>query len=870
MPPKIKWFLARAQKGKVEFDRDSMARKRYGIKEIGVKFAFTGKKLRVRARARPPTCKVKRVLIYDLSEHVSTGKPPEGEKLDEIILKTEPYGVRIKRKPSMKTFVFPIREDFGGRGLGIVIQVRSPRGWYWYPFFASGTFIPTLHIVVTLGATLSIIRYGGEFRLLEDTFTVRLPNGKFVEVGDAVNAKVLSKEDLEHIAMLAPFSLFTTRIKGRVKVGEEFLKEIFDEIASKDMMSAVMKFDGFYLALYSTYWKGCDFLLPDPRWSFMEAKRHYEIMDNAESLPEWVTGFCGMLGYSALTVLDLITMGKVVKKIRHAPKFFDKILEAAKRSRKNVLSRLEKLKKANPKHEKKITRAIEDIEKNWGSPPRTRRLPRRARPRVKGGKVKGKFRRAKVKKPEVKGKVEKSWEKIRKKFAELPVDTLLRLFRTAKLIQYMRRVIKAKNLKNFLKLTKKLRVDALTRGKLFINWMKIQLMRSKRLLKLKFSKKVDDLVVKKGKAFDDRWYFPDDDFKPIVKGILRGLKKVGAKGLNKTDVKHFREAMSKAYQRLLKKEPKLARQYVNGIEFSGKSATGIDGSVSKLNDIDGTILPIPKAKEVRAGKRIIEKAGALDEIKAKEVRKTFFNYMDEEFEKLNGSHLKDKNIWIYDEFGEGALNKVDEGWPKELRSIYDKVETKRALTFDESGGLSLLPIENAAIASGKMTPEEAEKFCRKALEAFLKTENPKWIHKADRVLEAAYGAERKAAKFSAGDNDIAKKAREMMFGSDETFDVDRAKDFLRKYGGDTDVAIMDERYIFLLESKTEAEEAVKFVNKEMAGLRKEGRYFVDTSPKTAPSKESIVILYKEKGVITPDGPEQETIELLEEISLRTD
>jgi len=919
---KIKWFMKKWEKGIVKFGEFSEEREDYQIEKIGVRYRFfypskrrRESRLEIWALVIGEDWKIKSISVYDMSKYLKDfefAEPsPEGRydisaTAEEAVHNDEPYRIpRLKwkkRRGAYARYRCTIGEDFGGLGFMIKVDLERPPlhlhpdtftlrlARYNKGFFFSGLRVPTLHFVFGIKGTLTIMRYGyradgsAVYKLARNTMTIKLPNGMFAEVADFKKAKELTDEDLKHFSIFAQFAYPRKWfVKGGKKtLGKEFLDGTFERMRNRGTLNAVIEVNPLYLGILSSYFdldvflKKCavtagklvnEYILPDPIGNIKEMARSLERcigldvpigtadrkgrpLRKDEKEPRWA-GCVKFFGYAILTVAEFVPGGKTATKIvKKIDKFGSRITKGTLREsaeelgeifrrggklrrKTRVKKSLERAREANPEYEEPFIEAMKDLDNVYDDV------------------------------ANVMDDVIKNWD-------SLPMDKKLEIFHTKEAVWDTARIIKMmrkrgkKSFKDFLRLSKRRRWSPLRKGRNFVNWMRIHLMRSKKFPELRFSDKVEDLL-ERGKSFDHKWYLPGDDFSKALDNVFKGLRRVGGKGLTKKDVGLFKKAMENAYENLVRKYGKIeAQRCVTGIEFSGKSAKGIDGSVGYLNDIDGTIIPLPPPRG------------------SEKVRKEFFDLINTKFgdlteEAYKGTRfsLADKDIWLYSEFGEGALNKASEGWPKELQPIYDIVENKGILTFDEAGELGKVKkIDNAVRARelgrapGRVTPKEAELFCRKGLGQFLESENPKWLHKADLVLAKTYGREKLAKMYSPEDIEIINIARDIMLGTRPRTDlkIHQVENFLKKFGGYTDVSLKPERYVFFAKTKNEAEDIAKRVRDEIADFERDKKYWEPVARagrRTPPRKKSIAILYETTESLE-ERPKQKIIQLLED------
>jgi len=817
-PDKIKFALPKRGGDTYTFPPDHEGGK-IGIKEMRVKYEFLrANELKIWPDVSGAGWKVGLVAVFDLSQYFKASSGLTEDELEKAIIDEIKNGKPIWKyvvKHDRPPYACDIGNDFGGLALMIVVVVIKPKApQFFAPFVFGKRLEPAVTFVMGFGTEFVLARFGGEYRILEKFYAVRLPSGHWIRAGNVEEAeKKLTTKDLEAIAILDSLSLLKQMFQAEEKIGKKYLDKIFDKMEKEGRIAETRVFNPLALYLLGSGYRFGQFLLPSPYQNFTEASKQFEIiLDPNTTWLEKVGGVLGCYGYGAFVILDFVPGTKTLRKA-------DEIIDGLR-----GIKRLEKVEDV-AEHTKQL---IAKTDEGFDEIAERIRETKKANPELASTLEEG-LRRVERAKEEG----EKTRKMLSEGFTKIGRDEQLRLFQIAQREQDLTEVIKfAAKTGNPMGLKE---ICQATRGwsrrrrwKAFVEWKKVQRMSGKQIENVKFSDEVNKLI-DEGESFTNKAYFnlKQDGFRAVTKKIEKGLQKVGGKGLSRMDINKFKEALENAYRRLKKNHPEQLK-YIEGIEFSGKSATGFgDEGVKYLNDIDCTIMPItPK--------------GSAD----RKARKQFFKYLEQEF----GSPLKEKNIFVYPEWGKGAFNKADEGWPPKLRHVYEKVENKALARFSENGALSKLAVRNEDIIARFPTKEEAEFFCRWALKEFMKSKNPKWIHKVDRVLEAAGLAK----KYSKEDQRIIDKMREIYvrpsneIRAGEEILVEEAQNFLRKYGGDTDAALHPIRYIFLFKNKYEAQTAYAYVK----SLQKIQRL--------------IRILYVESEPETPKKPPMKTVKLFKE------
>lgn len=927
---KPNWALRQSEECTRVYKEDSPEYQE-GIESLHLRydFSFLNSKLEIKASAKATyeakklglEWQVVKLFLYDLSDGLKDASVMTQQNIDQFAVKTiknkKPYRESNEAKDH---YMFDIGSDFGGKAMLVVVFIEAQgRPNHVYPFLFGSTMnnLPIIHFGVAFGSQgviqSSIIRSRGNFLVVDEFATVRRPDGKFVLAYDVNKGREITGDELTGLALLSFFSLIEQRISGEaglVEYGKNYLKKMFDDMEKENRARAL---EGKPPKLSQQVWYSSldmvlipylrftvDNLAPDPRASYIEADNQFQIMIDPEKTPlERIGGAIGFLSYGAMTVLDCVPGAETLTKLGlkqtevQIKNPIKGLLRKGSKGGPDVTSAghigsgiAKPANSADKTMEKAIVlRDIDDVEKF--SSQAAAKLEREADEIING------LRNAKLSNPknaELLKKVEEKLERIKKAtneirrslkaLPEMKPTEKLRLFHLAQAnldFAYLLRVSEKKGhfleLNELIKLTRNERWTPKRRGAAIVAWEEAQRMRGKEIPKMTFADKVRDFAQrsrKNGKAvFEDSWHFNlnQEGFQKLITKLKRGLKKIGSNVvLVKEDIDRFKDASKKAYLEFVGKckqgpphgLPKEYLEHVKGLEFCGKSSGAISEAVAKLNDIDANIIP-PMSK-------IAESERAM----AMEARKEYFKMLNNKYKAMDpkGLELADKNIFVYAEFGNGALNKIDEGWPPELEKVYDKIERKAALLFDETGNLlpETLKINNEQLALGELTKEELRLFSEEGLKLFVKTENPKWLEKLEWALESTYGDAKKM--LSKEEMELIKSAGEAMRGrtAEKIVSFEEAKNLLRRFAGDVEAPILDERHMFVFKNREEAEKACDFMRQSRPppGARPL------QLPQSKKEEIQIAISYVQPVVGSKSQPDHKTIELFAEMLMTPD
>jgi hypothetical protein len=791
---------------------------RAGIKEIRVKYAFcASNKMNIYPSVTGAGWKVTYVSAFDISRFfVGSSGLSNDQKRDAVINEITngtPFW-RYEVKNEKPPYMCELGKNFGGIAIMFVVVVAKPKAPYHYASFVfiSRNLTPAVTFVMGFGSEFVIARHEGEYRILETFYAIRLPDGSWGRAGKAEESKKkLTTKDLEAIAVLDCLSLFKQMYQAEAKIGKKYLDDIFDNMEKEGKVVACRIMNPLALAGLVHIYKIAQFLLPSPYQNWTEASRQFEIVLNPKAtFAEKVGGFFGFIGYGAFVILDFVPGSKALKKADD----FVKGLRGVKKLEKveEVVQHTEKIIKEAEKNLEEVAQHMEDMKRanQMVTPAMEEGLQRIQRAKAEGERLR---------------------KTLSEGFTQLGADEQIRLWEKAQkekdvreLLLFASRSSNPMTLKQVCAATKGW--GAKRRWKAFVEWMKLQRMSGKQAEKIRFSDEVQKLA-DEGEKFTDKSFFNlgHDGFKAIVARIRKGMKKVAAKGLSRKEIDQFKESLKEAYKRLreskmMKERPELM-EHIGGMEASGKSGAAFhDSSITYLDDIDCTIWPIDLPTDP------IKRADALM------AKKQFYEHLEQVFKEKTGQTLKEKNIFVYPEFGGGAFNKKTEGYPPKLRSIYEHVEQKGGVRFTPNGELSEVRIRNAETAYPKPTKEEVQAFREWALKEFKKTKKPKWILKVDRANQFV------GVAYSAADNEIIRKmgtvyVRDIgkILPSEQVL-VSEAMEFLKKYAADPDAAVSPLRYIFLFKNSYEAKQAYEYVKSFQFAERSIRILYVDSVPET--------------------------------------
>ena len=901
-PNKSNWVLRQSQKGTIVFKEDSPEHED-GIESLsfGYDFSFMNSKLEIKAYAKATYDAQKlgiewhviKLFLYDLSEDLGAGEVTR-QDMQQFAVEKMKNGKPYRESSETKDhYIFDIGSDFTGKAMLISVFIGTQdKSSYVFPFLFQSTMnsLPIIHFGVAFGSQgiiqTSVVRSRGEFVVVEEFATVRRPDGKFVVAYDVNKGRKITDEELTGLALLSFFSLITQRISGEeglVEYGRNYLTKMFDDMEKETpkQLSKNVWYSSLDMVLIPYLRFTVDTLAPDPRASYVEAGNQFQIMlDPEKSALERIGGAIGYLSYGAMTVLECVPGGEALAKVG-----LKQTEVQIKNPLKGILRNAAKpASGAGEAMEKAIVlRNVDDLAKV--SSQTTEKLEKEADDILKGVRN---VRLTNPKNAELLKKVEEKLESVKKAaneirislkaLPELKPSEKLHLFHMAQSnldFAYILRASERKKhfleLDELIELTRKEKWTPKRRGAIVAAWEEAQRMRGKEIPKMKFTDKVRDFAQRskmKGKAiFEDSWHFNlnQEGFQKLITNIKKGFKKIGSNVvLVEEDIKRFKNAAKGSYLEFVERcklgpphgLPKEYLEHVKGLEFCGKSSSAVSGAVTMLNDIDANIIPPMSA--IEKSKRAM----------AKKAREEYFKMLNNRYRAMDpkGLELADKNIFVYAEFGKGALNNPKEGWPPELEKVYDKIERKAALLFDETGNLfpETLNINNEQLALGKLTEEELRLFCKEALKYFVKEEKPKWLVKLEWALNSAYGDAEKM--LSKEEMKLIRSAGEAMI-EDKKVTFEEAKKLLRKFAGDVDVAILDERHMFVFKNKEEAQKALRFMEQSKRPHNKESQLVLQVGKK---EEIPIAISYVQPIVGLKNQPDHKTIELLAEVTMTPD
>ena len=793
---KYKYALLRSDGEIITLKQNEEAYKA-GVRRIGAGYKFlNATRLNILAGIEGAGWNVGQLEVYDMSNYFKSSSQLTDQQVNDVIkseLKKGSFFWRKEVKTEKPPFICELGKGFGGIAIMIKLVAVKPRTpIVWQSFLFGKRVFPVVTFVLGFGAETVVARKGNEFRTIKSFYAARMPSGRWCRVGNIDEAtEKLTDQDLEALAIFDKLGLVKQIYKSEAKIGKAYLDDLFDRLEMEGKTSIVHIINPLSLYLVSHLYNFNKFFLPSPYQNWHNASQQFEIvLDSKKKFWERALAFYGYLSFGAMVVLDFVPGSKTLKKA-------DEAIHAIRGVKR--LKNVEEVAEHVDKLIAKANEGLDDIARRIGELEKTET------------KLKSTFEEGLDRIKRAKEEGEKIRKGLREGFSALGADEQIRLFQEAQRVQDLTEVIQfANKLDNPLGLRQ---ICEATKGwsprrrwKAFVEWRKVQRMSGKRLENVQFADEIEKLIAET-EELTARAHFNlnQKGFRSAAKEIEAGLQKISAEGLSRREIEQFKEAMTEAYGRLrqsemIKKNPELL-EHVKGMEASGKSGTAFhDSSINHLDDIDCTIWPIDLPTDKVAREQALK------------VKKQFFDYLEDAFKGKTGSSLKDKNIFVYPEFGKGAFNKATEGYPKNLRSIYEHVEAKGGVRFREDGSLAQVTLRNPESAIPKPTEKEIRAFCKWALKEFRKTRKPKWILKVDKANQF-----RGVLKYNNKDEAIVKAMGTIYVSpagkipESAKVIVESGEEFLRKYAGDPDSSLKQILHIFVFKNKYEAQKAYNYL-----------------------------------------------------------
>ena len=198
------------------------------------------------------------------------------------------------------------------------------------------------------------------------------PGNKKKALYDTRSMVPMTTPDFEQFAVLRVWSLLENIVQAKEVSGKKYLENKFQEMKDGGHSLMTMRINMPLFCIVSNMHSALTFLLPDPEENYNEGKKQADILfDSSKSPLERGAAALGVLGYSILTVVDVIPgVGKVdnalklLKKSDDGVKIVTRNLEKSKKQLDDLLSNSGKI---PPNTKQKLQQSSNEMQKQIDS-----------------------------------------------------------------------------------------------------------------------------------------------------------------------------------------------------------------------------------------------------------------------------------------------------------------------------------------------------------------------------------------------------------------------------------------------------------------------------------------------------------------------